>query len=164
MQKSDILTLVGYNAWANNRIRRAAAKASPDQYIIPAKVSHGSLRGTLVHIYGAEQVWRKRCQEGVFPRALASETDLPTLPDFQKVWEAEEAALYHYVSGLNDPGFDEIIRYETTRGLPQQTPLWQIIAHVVNHGTQFRAEAAVVLTEFGFSPGDLDLIVYLREQ
>jgi hypothetical protein len=29
--------------------------------------------------------------------------------------------------------------------------------------TQFRAEAAVALTEYGHSPGGLDLLLFLRE-
>jgi len=36
------------------------------------------------------------------------------------------------------------------------------MAHLVSHGTQYRAEAAWSLTELGSSPGDLDLILYLR--
>ena len=38
--------------------------------------------------------------------------------------------------------------------------LWQALAHVVNHGTQHRSEAAVLLTAAGHSPGDLDMVDY----
>ncbi len=41
--------------------------------------------------------------------------------------------------------------------------LWQLMLHLINHGTQHRSEAAALLTGYGQSPGDLDLILYLRK-
>jgi uncharacterized damage-inducible protein DinB len=42
--------------------------------------------------------------------------------------------------------------------------LWHLLAHVVNHGTQFRSEAAVAPTVYDHSPGDLVLLRFFRQQ
>ena len=67
MNRSDVLTLYDYNYWANGRVLSATANVSPELFTAPFMVSHGSLRGTLVHILAAEVVWRLRCQEGISP-------------------------------------------------------------------------------------------------
>lgn len=68
-----------------------------------------------------------------------------------------------YLAGLTDDDLTSIIRYSRTGGTRLETPLWQILLHVINHGTQTRSEAAVLLTQFGHSPGDLDYMIFLRE-
>jgi uncharacterized damage-inducible protein DinB len=71
--------------------------------------------------------------------------------------------LHHFIAALTDDDLNRTIRYKTTQGGAMANVLWQLMAHVVNHGTQHRSEAAMLLTGCGCSPGDLDLIVFLRE-
>jgi uncharacterized damage-inducible protein DinB len=162
MNKAEILTLYDYNYWATGRILQAAAPLSPEQFSAPAPVSFGSLRGTLVHAFSTERIWRQRCQEGLSPTALLSEAEFPTLADLSQRWSEEESAMHTYLDGLDEQALAAWIRYTSTRGVSYETPLWQILMHVVNHGTQFRSEAGVILSSLGHSPGDVDLIFYLR--
>ncbi len=164
MNQSDLTALFDYNYWANARVLQAAAKVSTDWFIAPYPLSQGSLRGALVHIYGTELVWRKRCQEGISLSALPAEADFPTLDTLRERWQIEEQAMRAYVAALSDDAVNGRVQYKTTKGVPYENVLWHLLAHVVNHGTQFRAEAAVALTDYGYSPGDLDLLLYWREQ
>ena len=164
MHTADILTLYEYNYWANARVLRAAANVSAAQFTAPARLSHGGLRGTLVHTLSAEVVWRLRFQEGVSPSALLDQDEFPTLESLRLRWDAEEHAMRAFLGSLHDDDLNRTVRYTSTKGIPYENVLWNILVHVVNHGTQSRAEAAVLLTEYGQSPGDLDLILFLREQ
>ena len=163
MNTTDVLTLYNYNYWANARILNAAANVSPEQFVAPFKLSHGSLRGALVHVLAAEVVWRLRCQEGISPSALPAESDFPTLELLRVRWAEEEQAMRSFLAALTDNKLNQRIQYKTTKGVPFENVLWQLLAHVVNHGTQFRAEAAVALTEYGHSPGDLDMLAFFRQ-
>ena len=162
MRAAELQTLVAYNVWADRRVLDAVERIAPDALSSPASVSHGSLLGTLAHIYAAESIWRLRCEVGVSPTALPTASDFPTLGALRERWEDEAHAWRAFVATLTDADAQRTVRYTTTRGAAFETPLWQIVVHVVNHGTQFRAEAAVLLTQHGASPGDLDLIAYLR--
>jgi uncharacterized damage-inducible protein DinB len=153
--------MLSYNQWANAQIMDRAALVTPEQFIAPAGVSHGSLRGTLVHLLSAEWIWRMRCQ-GVSPTALLKQEEFPTVDSLQIRWQEEAAALQDFVAGLTAGQLQQTIHYRTTGGVPKENVLWHILAHLFNHGTQHRSEAAVLLTDFGQSPGDLDLILYLR--
>lgn len=163
MTRDDLVTLYDYNYWANARILDAAARLTEEQFqTIVTGLSHGSVRATLVHALAAENIWRQRCLEGVSPKTLLQEADLPTLDLLRRLWAEEETAMRAGLARLSDEALNRPIAYMTTRGAPMEDILWQILAHVVNHGTQHRAETAVALTAFGRSPGDVDLIVYLR--
>lgn len=162
MKKDEILTLYRYNAWANARILNTASRLTLEEFLAPASFSYGGLRTTLVHTLTAEWIWRKRW-EGHSPAVLLSPEDFPTFEALRKRWQAEETDLLAFIENISEETLDKTIRYTTTGGRAYENILWHLMVHLVNHGTQHRSEAAAMLTDFGHSPGDLDLILYLRE-
>jgi uncharacterized damage-inducible protein DinB len=162
MNTQDIQLLYRYNSWANKRILDAAENVSVEQFLAPASYPHGGLRGTLTHTLFAEWLWRKRWQ-GESPTQRISPDEFPMLASLRARWLEEERNLDAFVDGLTDEKLNETFQYKTTRGNNMENILWHVMAHLVNHGTQHRSEAAAMLTELNHSPGDIDFIVFLRE-
>ena len=163
MQAADLVFLYRYNEWANRRILRAAAGLTPEQFLAATGLSWGSVRDVLTHALGAEWVWRMRLQHGEAPTRLLSPADFPTLEALVGRWQVEMAEMSGYVTGLDEAALNSTVTYRNTKGQPFEGVLWRILAHVVNHGTQHRAEVAHVLTGCGCSPGDMDMILFMRE-
>jgi uncharacterized damage-inducible protein DinB len=161
MSKQDFLILYQYNAWSNVKILYATSNITQDQFLAPLPFPHGSLRGTLVHALFAEWVWRKRW-EGVPQNPIWKPEEFPTFNSLRARWADEEPQLMKFVENLNEESFYTNIKYTSTEGYPHERVLWECMAHLVNHGTQHKTEAAAILTGFGYSPGDIDLIVYLN--
>ncbi len=162
MNKQDILTLYKYNQWANTKILNAAANVTQEQFLAAATFPHGSLRGTLVHTLFAEWIWRNRW-EGDSPTFRLKPEEFLTFESLRARWMQEEGLLMELVEGLTDEKLNSMLPYKNTKGVPHQQILWKMMAHVVNHGTQHRSEAAALLTDFGCSPGDVDMIYFLDE-
>ncbi|MGH7340680.1 MAG: DinB family protein, partial [Candidatus Rokuibacteriota bacterium] len=78
-------------------------------------------------------------------------------------WREDEVRLMEFVAGLTDEKLAVEFDYTSTEGGRHRRVLWEAMAHMVNHGTQHRSEAAAMLTAMGQSSGDIDLIVYLNE-
>jgi len=162
MNKQDLFLLYKYNQWANAKILNAVANVTTDQYLAPATFPHGGLRSTLVHALFAEWIWRNRW-EGNSPTHRLRTEDFPTIESLRARWLAEEKQLMDFAEGVTDERLNQPFSYTNTAGKSFTRILWHAMVHLVNHGTQHRTEAAAMLTDFGCSPGDIDLIYFLDE-
>jgi uncharacterized damage-inducible protein DinB len=160
MNKQDIRLLYKYNQWTTDKILNAASNVTQEQFLAPASFPHGGLRGTLVHALFAEWIWRNRW-EGISPNYRLKPEDFPTFEALYIRWVDEESRLMSFVEKLTNKKLNESFNYTSTSGVPHEKVLWQAMAHLVNHGTQHKTEAAALLTDFGYSPGDIDLIYFL---
>lgn len=119
----------------------------------PNVVGDRGLGGILVHHLGASQRWRHGFQDtGEEPEPELE--PLPTIEELRRLWDAEWAAVDAWLPTVAE-GFVAYVH--------EGVPVWQMLIHVVNHGTQHRAEAAALLAAEGRSPGELDLINYAED-
>lgn len=156
-----IRTLYAYNAWANQRILDTAERLKLRQ-LIAAGEGGDSVRDILVHTAWAQWLWLERWQ-GTSPRSSWSPLDFPYVATLRARWEEVEAATQEYIEGLDEVSLRRTLTYVNAKGETWSYPLWQTILHQANHATQHRSEAALLMTRYGCSPGDLDLLVYEDE-
>jgi uncharacterized damage-inducible protein DinB len=155
-----IQSLYRYSAWANGRILDTAAGLDRDQLLAGAGASGESIRDTLVHTFGAQWLYLERWQ-GRSPRTMPAPSEFPDLASVSARWNEIEQATALFVVGLTDARIATVVEYTNFQGERWSYPLWQQMLHQVNHATQHRSEAAVMLTQAGHSPGGLDYLHFV---
>lgn len=163
MHASEIQTLWDYNYWANRRLLATAEQCAQEELSNKFDYAWDSILRTMAHVLGAEWAWLHRIK-GVSPTSLLDKDQFSTLDLLRRRWEEEEETMRAYLAGLTDADLEQVIEYKDTRGTEMSRKLWEILVHVVNHGTQHRAEVALYLTNLGHSPGDMDFSLFLRSR
>ena len=162
MDFDQLKTLVDYHYWGRDRVLDCAEKLSPEQLTRDLGNSFPSVRDTLVHLYGADWIWRERW-DGNSPNALPGTEIFPDVASIRKAWLEEERRVRGVVERLGPAGVLEPITY-SRNGVSQSQPFWQTLQHVVNHGTYHRGQVVTMLRQLGASVVALDLIVFYRER
>src|SRR2546426_821911 len=155
-----IRSLYRYNDWANGRILDASARLTCEQLLEGGGASFDSVRDTLVHTMGAEWLYLERWH-GRSPRASFAAADFPDLATIRARWQTIERDTQAFVATLTEADLARVVEYTNMQGERWAYPLWQQMIHQVNHATQHRSEAAVMLTKLGHSPGWLDLLYFV---
>ncbi|MDZ4721412.1 MAG: DinB family protein [Roseiflexaceae bacterium] len=152
--------LFAYQQLANTQLLNAAEGLSDVELDLHPIAAHDSIRETCVHLFSAEWMWCNRLN-GVSPTAMLDPADFPSLESIRVRWQSETQALQQFIDRLSATDIEKPASY-VRRGITYATPIWQILVHVAQHSTQHRSELAAMLTILGRSPGELDIIRYLR--
>ena len=164
MHLNELRTLVDYHYWARDRLLQAVEPLTPDQLASPIESSFSSLRETLVHLWGAEVIWLRRW-EGDSPTALPAGDALTDLASIRRVWAEEEAKLRALLERLGEDGVTRPMEYRTFDGKPYVQPFWQMLLHLVNHGSYHRGQATTMLRQLGAEPPrQMDFSAFCRER
>jgi uncharacterized damage-inducible protein DinB len=158
---STVLEHLDYNAWASRRLVEAASQLSPDELNRDFGTADRSVLGTLVHVYAADRVWLGRI-EGTPPAAFVDPAVDMHLAVLENDWPALLARWTTFAAGLDDDTVQNVVSYKDLKGNPFENRIWQIVLHVVNHGTHHRGQVSGFLRAMGHRPPPIDLSKYYR--
>jgi uncharacterized damage-inducible protein DinB len=154
MRPTDLRFLYEYGYDRNLKLLDQAEKLTEEQFSGPPPIGDTSVRQLFFHIANAERGWRVGW-------ATRERTPGPSLDDYPDVaslrafMDQNNEDTLAYIDTLSEEALDEDFF---------AMPLWQAMTHVANHGTQHRSEIAMLLTNFGHSPGDVDMVFYAEER
>ena len=152
MTPDDVQALFAYDRWATEKVLAAVDGVDDATWSRAAIIDERGLGGILVHMLGAYQRWLHGLMEDGTEHHPESEP-LLSPAELRRRWETEWPTMERFVATR-----DATWLARDDEGVPFD----RMLQHLANHGTQHRAEAAVLLTQAGRSPGDLDMIDWLE--
>ena len=103
MRTSDIQLLYEFDNWATNAQNVAISNLSEEQYFRDVHSSFGSIHGTVVHIFGAQQVWLTRWK-GSSPKGLPTPDLFPSFAGLVEQWNVLRKEFDAFLAALNEIG------------------------------------------------------------
>ena len=163
MQTKDVMIKqYQYNYWANERIFQKASLVSKEDFYAASVVEGRSLQQVLSHMVRVEKVWRLlACDGEVDPAQLPTNEQMTTGGAILAYARQEEKEMLNFLEGLTDEELAQNLTITRWDGVKVSMLRWQMLVHLANHSMQHRSEAAVLLTQLGHSPGDLDFLFFV---
>ncbi|HMM29583.1 MAG TPA: DinB family protein [Aggregatilineaceae bacterium] len=164
MNADMLRALYAYHFSLHRRVWECIDHLTDEQFVAPVEYSIGSVRNHMVHLASVEERWLARIAGSPVPERLVYE-DYPTRAAARARWEEVEAHFKSFLDGLSDDDLSRTITYTITRRAePVSNALWEILLHVVNHGTDHRAQVLPILHRAGAPTLEQDYMVYLWEK
>lgn len=139
-------SLVSYTTWANRTWL---------DFIFRDAASDAWLTGMISHIYLAEQAWFQRIyDEEVYPGVF----EMRTGPELIAMAKLHEDRYAQVLQG----DLDRIIAYKRFNGEAYETPLGDILLHLITHGAHHRGQMATHASREKLAFPTTDFINYSR--
>ena len=136
------------------------AQLSHQQFTQPVNYSHGSVRDQIVHLMWVDEVWFSELR-GVEPSAPFPPANFDDRKIIRARWDSVEQSMREYLAELRDDMlFDKPIEEPEE---DKDLIVWQVLLHVVNHGTDHRAQLLRLLNDLGVKTTSQDYVFYAYE-
>jgi uncharacterized damage-inducible protein DinB len=157
--KTYLKQMYDYTYWANKRYVAVAEGLSEEQLHRKQGHSWDSVHGVLLHMLSSETRWLMRWG-GEAPRGHLAPEDFPTLARVTEKWASVEKELRDFLEAQTEESLEEVRPYINFQGERFQLPLWQMMAHIINHETHHRGELAAMFALMNVPHAEEEVVQY----
>jgi uncharacterized damage-inducible protein DinB len=130
-----------------------------EKFIQPVDYSIGSIREHLVHMMSVDDAWFSDLRGVQLGEPLVP-ADFDNRDTLRAEWDNIEQHMRDYLATLTD---EALFQKPFHAGEDENLILWQVLIHVVNHGTDHRAQLLRLLHDCGVKTAPQDFVFYLYD-
>ncbi len=129
-----------------------------EQFTQPVDYSLGSVRNHIVHLMSVDDTWFCGLRGEEIPDMLEP-VHFHNREKIREHWDMVEHNMREYLTLLDN----EVLNEKPLDGEDKDLTVWQVLLHVVNHGTDHRAQLLRILHDMGMKTTSQDYIFYVYE-
>jgi uncharacterized damage-inducible protein DinB len=131
---------------------------SQEKFTQPIDYSIGSVRNQIVHLISVDNTWFSGLRGVEIPEWLNPD-EFNDRDVIRAHWDKLEQTMRDYLATLTDEKLSE----KPLEGEDENLIAWQVLLHVVNHGTDHRAQMLRILHDLGVKTVSQDYIFYVYD-
>jgi uncharacterized damage-inducible protein DinB len=160
MNADAIRHLYNYHFAENRTLWSYIDQLTPEQFTQGSAYSHGSVRNQVTHLIQVDKAWFHALQGMAYPEKYSS-SDPDDRPAIRALWDQVETDMRAYLAALTD----EMLAEKPIEDPEEDQNLiaWQVLLHVINHGTDHRAQTLRLMNDLGVDTVSQDYIFYVYE-
>jgi uncharacterized damage-inducible protein DinB len=135
---------------------------SHEQFTQNVDYSIGSIQNHVVHLMSVDNAWFSGLRGVAIPKSL-DPADFDDRNLIRAQWDTVEQDMCEYLANLRDDMLFEKPFAHDEDDPDKDLILWQVLIHVVNHGTDHRAQLLRLLNDVGAKTGPQDYVFYAYE-
>jgi uncharacterized damage-inducible protein DinB len=144
-----------YHFGLNRRLWHHVMELSDEDFDREHPYSHGSVRNQVWHLMTVDEGWFTELRNGDWPDYLQPGVEMPMWPreQIRARWDEVETMQREWLAGLTD---EALFEHPWSEGEDAYMVLWEVLFHVVNHGTDHRAQTQRLLSDLGVTTYPID--------
>lgn len=159
--RSLVFQQLHYHRWRIRTLEEQLQQLNLQQLQQPTGGSFGSMEGLLRHLIYVDYLWLQRLNGS--EKAVGVQATATNAGGYVQQWLEVADKLLHWATRVPDDALLQPLHYRTSDGNPLHNTPWEMVQHLVDHGSFHSGQLTHVLRDLGIAPAHTNWLYYYQD-